>query len=191
MHRPLAIAVRPFLVAAGILMLTAAITLAGCAGGSGDGEDAGTAAGSDPAAAGGGSGEGPSPEQEEQMLKWADCLREHGMDVSVDGGRFQMRGQGDQAAAQEAQEACRDLAPEGMGAGGTASPEQKREMLEYIQCLRGEGIELSDPDPETGSPASEDARKFMNPDADMQAAMEACKDARPSRMMLQSGGGSE
>lgn len=182
------IAGRPFAVAAGMLLLVAAIVLAGCAGGT-DGGD--TAEGAEPAAAAGGGGGQPSAEQEEQMLAYADCLREHGMDVSVDGGRFSMRGGADPGAAEEAQEACRDLAPEGMGAGATISPEQKQQMLEYIQCLRGEGIELSDPDPETGSPTSEDARKFMNPDADMEAAMEACRDVRPSRMMLQAGGGSE
>lgn len=129
-------------------------------------------------------GEAPAKDPEERQLQFTSCLRDNGVDIpdSGDGGvRFKANSEADREEMQEAMDACRQYAPGGEE-GFRMTEEQKQEMAAYIDCLQKEGVEVSDPDPETGMPT--DGEVFMEPDDDTKAAMEACKDKRPDRMMV-------
>ena len=51
---------------------------------------------------------------------------------------------------QEAQEACQDLMPTGLGKPGDIPQEQRDAMLAFAQCMREHGIDMPDPQFETG-----------------------------------------
>ena len=89
---------------------------------------------------------------EEQALKFAQCMRDQGVDMpdpEIDGGRISQRinakpGQDVQAA----QEACKEYAPSGP-AGGKLDQEARDRMLEHAQCMRDNGVEkFPDPNPD-------------------------------------------
>jgi hypothetical protein len=104
----------------------------------------------------GGSGSGDGDDPQAQMLAFAQCMREHGVDMpdpEVDSkGRVRMRiGDKDtpRATAEAAQKACEDKAPK-MGGGGGGNDEAFQEYgLKLAQCMRQHGIEKF-PDPTSG-----------------------------------------
>jgi hypothetical protein len=121
----------------------AALALTAC-GGSGGGTGTGT-----------GSGSGDGDDAQSQMLAFAQCMREHGVDMpdpEVDSkGRVRMRiGSKDtpRATMEAAQQACQDKMPK-MGGGGDAgddNPQFQEYGLKLAQCMREHGIEKF-PDP--------------------------------------------
>jgi hypothetical protein len=100
-----------------------------------------------------GSGTGDSDDPQTAMLAFAQCMREHGVDMpdpEVDAkGRVRMRiGDRDtpRATMEAAQEACRDKMPE-RGGGNAGDDEQAQEYgLKLAECMREHGIEKF-PDP--------------------------------------------
>lgn len=104
----------------------AAGLLAGCGGASG--EDAGTS---------GGAGD--------RAVRFAACMRENGVPDfpdPVDGRITLRRMPADPAAMRAAQEACRDLAPQ-----GGATPQMQEQLLAFCACMRDNGVP-DFPDPE-------------------------------------------
>jgi uncharacterized protein (DUF305 family) len=95
-----------------------------------------------------GSGGASPKERREAELKFAQCMREHGVDMPDPvNGRFDLKVKpGDQKKAGEAQRACQkylqDVAPR-------MSEEQQAKMreaaLDYAKCMREHGIEMADP----------------------------------------------
>ncbi|WP_328469580.1 hypothetical protein OHA21_02220 [Actinoplanes sp. NBC_00393] len=143
---------RRLMILAGILL-----ALAGCA-----------AEKEEPAAA-------PSMDPHARSLKFAECLREQGLDVPdpEPGKGFTMKfGPGtDQAAVQKAMEACREWAPTGVTGGGNGpDPQQEERMRAYAQCMRDNGVE-SFPDPEGGMVRLDQS---SGGDPDFEAAEKAC-----------------
>jgi hypothetical protein len=86
-------------------------------------------------------------------LKFAECLREQGLeapDPEPGKGMTLKFGPGsDQQKVQAAMETCREWAPAGMTGGGAADPARDEKMREYAQCMRDNGV-ASFPDPEGG-----------------------------------------
>jgi len=86
---------------------------------------------------------------EEAMLEWAQCMRDHGVDVpDPDDGRVTVDGSGvsreQLAAAEQACEQWQRMAqPEDGGTPLTA--EQKQSFLDQAQCMRDRGWNVSDP----------------------------------------------
>jgi len=121
-----------------------------------------------------------SADPSEQMLKFTQCLRDHGLEVQDPGadGLPKLNPSTDPQKRQQALDACRPLAPGALASGGLTN-DDKNQMLAYIQCLRGQGISIADPDPKTGLPQTQDLNKFRNPDPAMLKAMDVCKDKRP------------
>jgi hypothetical protein len=106
-------------------------------------------------------GDNAEKDPEEAALAFARCMREHGVDMpdpQVDEGgrmRFEARGAGPGAGEEDfakAHEACQDL----LGEAGpqNLSPEDRKAMQDamvaYARCMREHGIDMPDPDPETG-----------------------------------------
>lgn len=121
----------------------AALALSACGSGSGTGTT-GTS--------GAGSGDGDDPQA--AMLAFAQCMREHGVDMpdpEVDSkGRVRMRIGGKDtppATMEAAQKACEDKMPKtGNGGDGDADPAFQEYGLKLAKCMREHGIEKF-PDP--------------------------------------------
>lgn len=120
----------------------------------------------------------------EQGRKFAQCMRDHGVDMpdpeSEGGGRIKMRvaaENADSAKVDKAMEACRSLSPFGEK-GRDLTPEQQERMRAFTQCMRDNGVDMPDPDfsagggIKIGGPDS----KLKPDDPKVQKAVEACRD---------------
>ncbi len=142
-----------------------------------------------------------SPEdREEAMLEFAECMRDHGVDMQDpqfggdgEGGMIVVEEQAaDRDEMQAAQEACEPILEDAMG-DLQLDPEQEAEMreelLEFAECMRDHGIDM--PDPVFG----DDGRVTMEAapgerfepgeeDEEFRAASEACGRERGPGMVL-------
>jgi hypothetical protein len=153
------------------LLLT--LTLTGCGTSDDGGDGVASAGGTSAAAAGGGEELGP----DEMGVKFAQCMRENGVDMEdpEPGGGIQLKvgPETSQETVQKAMEACREFNPQ---ENGSAKPDPEREAAfrEYAQCMRDNGVEAF-PDPEPGSPGVKITGEVGN-DPDFQAAQQACQE---------------
>ena len=143
-----------------------ALALAGCGA-----DDPGVAtAGGDPAA-----GAAPSLSREEQGLKWAQCMRENGVDVPDpkpgQGIRMTMRPGGEEKMA-KAREACKEWQPTGGERAGGRDDEHLRAIA---ACMRENGVE-DFPDPDGGMMR---ITKDVGDDPDFAAARKKCRLDQP------------
>jgi hypothetical protein len=144
---------------AGAVLVTGGLALAACGGGGGD--DGVATLGGDAAGENDNGDESGEKDPEEALQKWAECMREHGVDVpdpqvEDDGGPVIIQGPRDGAAAdreaaEEAQAACAKYM-EGVVNDGdrpARDPEQEQAMrewaLDFAECMRDEGIDFPDP----------------------------------------------
>ena len=188
---------------AAVAALTLAL-LAGCGSGSdGEGEEI-ASAGKDSTensrtdraesgAAGGSTGrsKGMSKEDQKLHLKFASCMREQGIDMpdpAGDGKPQRAIRIDDPEKMEAAMEECREFAPK-MGRGELKVSEKDKEaMRKFAQCMRDEGLEVGDPDPETGMPPAEDMQQILGPEAEsdpvVAKALEACEQYRPNQIAV-------
>ncbi|WP_030717430.1 hypothetical protein [Streptomyces sp. NRRL S-237] len=85
----------------------------------------------------------------DNAVKMRQCLREHGMDVpdpepGQDPRGMTVGGNADPQKMQEAMKACG--ASTGSGAGREPTQEEKDKELEWIRCMRENGVDLKDPE---------------------------------------------
>jgi hypothetical protein len=128
-----------------------------------------------------------SPEdREEAMLEFAQCMRDHGVDM--EDPQFDGEGRGgidlqvtpeNEDEVDAAQEACQSILEDTMGEL-EMDPEQEAEMreqmLEYAQCMRDHGVDMPDPQFEDGGFV---VQEDVSNDPDFEAADEEC---RPEEM---------
>jgi hypothetical protein len=149
------------------------LALAGC--GSDDGGDQ-VASAADPTG-GPGASASPTISLDEMQVKFAQCLRDNGLDVpDPEPGKGMMLRFGpgtDQGAVEKAMEACREYNPQANGAA-PANPQQEENGRKYAQCMRENGVEAF-PDPEPGQRGLRITGEVGN-DPDFQAAQEKCQD---------------
>jgi hypothetical protein len=136
-----------------------------------------------------------SMDPEEAALAFAECMREHGVDmpdpqvgsngdfrVTVNGGPGSL----DMAEMQAAQEACQHLMPGPMGEPRELTAEEKDAMLGFAQCMRNNGIDMPDPvfegggmvrigGPATAAGGNGEGPAFDPRSEEFQAASEACR----------------
>ncbi|MBO3737964.1 hypothetical protein [Actinoplanes flavus] len=138
-----------------IVGVALALVLGGCAGG----EKPSTA---------------PSADPDARNLRFAQCLREQGLDVPDPepgkGMTLKFGPDSDQRKVQAAMEACREWAPSGALGGGAPDPKQEERMREQSQCMRDNGVEAF-PDPENGGIRIDGG---VAEDPDFEAAEKAC-----------------
>lgn len=147
---------------------------------SGSSSDSGTVASS--------SEDDPAASPREQGVKFAECMRDNGVDDFPDpdaSGTLTFDGvvngsslDPSSAAFEAAMDACKDLEPPGF-AGGERSVQEQTAALEFAQCIRDNGVE-DFPDPANGEPlvntnripsaATEEGMTILH------AAMEKCSD---------------
>ncbi|WP_158840208.1 hypothetical protein [Saccharothrix deserti] len=119
--------------------------------------------------------------QEDRSREFARCMRDNGVDVpdpDPAGGKWGGLGKVDRTDpdVEKAIEACREFMPGG-GDLSKLDPEMMDRLREFTQCLRDNGVEVSDPDPNGGKlsglgQVDRDSPAF-------QAAMKACQDKLP------------
>ncbi|MEU8195345.1 hypothetical protein AB0C10_16340 [Microbispora amethystogenes] len=95
-----------------------------------------------------------STDLREAQLKFAQCMREHGVDMPDPdaSGRVQIRGRkGEEATTREAMRACEHFMKNAVGdRAGADDPRERDRMLKFAQCMREHGIDMADPKPGEG-----------------------------------------
>ncbi|MCX5359817.1 hypothetical protein OG864_14020 [Streptomyces sp. NBC_00124] len=87
--------------------------------------------------------------RDEQAVKFAECLREHGVEVAdpEEGKGIRITGRLPKSKVDAAMEACREYNP--MQEGASQDPEIEERMRKMARCMRDNGVEEF-PDPEPG-----------------------------------------
>jgi hypothetical protein len=121
-----------------------ALALTGCGSGDGGGSDVASVGGGDKTSA----AAQPSADSQGKALKFAQCMRENGIDMPDpdSSGKMAMTFDAPQEKVKAAQEACRQYAPSG-GQQIRDDPEMAANLRKLAQCMRDNGVE-SYPDPE-------------------------------------------
>ncbi|WP_432934035.1 hypothetical protein ACQPZZ_19595 [Microbispora sp. CA-135349] len=124
----------------------------------------------------------PSPgtvDRQEAQLKFAQCMREHGVDMPDPGpdGRVRIMGKkGEEAVMRKAMQACEHFMKDAVGDKlGGDDPQVRDRMVKFAQCMREHGIDIPDPAPGQGiqfklKPGQEKA---------MEEAQKACEELAP------------
>lgn len=131
----------------GAVLIAVGLLTAGCASGVAD--------------AGGGGGSAAATETdsapsrpEESMLAFAQCMREHGVDMpdpqfKEGGGFMAVEIDPQDGDFQEAEQACKHLMAGAVAEARDIDPERMKEMeermLAFAECMRGHGIDFPDP----------------------------------------------
>jgi hypothetical protein len=134
---------RLFALAAGMLPVLALSACGGTAGDTGVASAAGGAAGASASAA-------PSASASSDPLKFAQCMREHGIDMAdpETGGKVQIRiKSADKTKLEGAQKACGKYMQGGGPFGGKSDPKARDALLKFAQCMREHGVNMPDPQP--------------------------------------------
>jgi hypothetical protein len=86
---------------------------------------------------------------QDQLLKWAQCMRQHGVDVPDPvNGRIVFHGNRpdpNSSQFQAAQNACKRYQPNGGNGTDRSNQQQLDQMTKFAQCMREHGIAMSDP----------------------------------------------
>jgi hypothetical protein len=136
-----------------------------------------------------------SVDPEEQARAFAQCMREHGVDMpdpeTVGGGGSGSGGGGVRitvtgapgAGMDAAMNACKDKLPNG-GTPPSMSPEQQEQLRAFAQCMRDHGVDMPDPDPNSGGLriSSSGGPAFGPDDPTFKAAQEACQEKLPGAL---------
>ena len=162
--------------------LLLALALAGCAK---QPSSNGVASAGGPASSAATPSAGPSLSVQDKALKFAACMREHGVqmeDPEVDGeGHVSIRvgGEGtgpiDRDKMDAAQKACEQYAPFGDHDNGQPDPQMEENARKMAQCMRDNGVE-NFPDPDGGRVTIDGS---IANDPDFQKAQEACSKLMP------------
>jgi pyruvate/2-oxoglutarate dehydrogenase complex dihydrolipoamide acyltransferase (E2) component len=133
--------------------------------------------------------------------QFAQCMREHGIDMpdpKVSGGKgmITIGGQGkpqDQQQLDAAQKACQHFIDVVQGARRDLDPAQEKKLrdqaLKFAKCMRDHGINMPDPQFQSGGRVSQKLEANPN-DPRFQAAQKACQKLAPSPIGGKGAGGS-
>jgi hypothetical protein len=164
-------------------LLALALGAAACGSGGKDGGIA-TAGGAKPAPAGSAAATA-SADREEAVRQFAQCMRDNGVDVpdpdpNAPGMGFARGGQLDlnNPTFQKALEACRSKLPNG-GAPPSLSPEQLDALRAFTQCMRDNGVEVPDPDPNAPFLGLARGGRIDMDNPNFRKAFDACRDKLP------------
>jgi hypothetical protein len=106
-----------------------------------------------------GTGANKNDTDQDKAVKFAECIREHGVPHFPDPdakGDFVFGIDVSPAVWQKAVDACKDLQPPG-ALSGKRSPKQQSAALRFAQCVRGNGVK-DFPDPANGEPLIDTTR---------------------------------
>jgi hypothetical protein len=180
-----------------------ALSLAAC-GSNGGKSQVATAGGTASASGGSGTGQKASAmSTEEKMRRFTACMQENGVDMVIAGAAGGVRA-GDKGAAppkagsdsggsgrsleddpkfKNAIEACRQYEPSG-GEAPKPNPEQLEKLRAFTKCMRENGVDMPDPQGDTGGGAIAlgDGPNGVDPTSSkFKKAEEECRDLMPGR----------
>lgn len=169
-----------------VLLLLLLGSAVGCRGAS---RGPGVASGGDAGGASASARPSGAADNEERRRQFAECMRDHGLEIDdpdPNGGAVRVQasaGAQESAKGKDAMRACQQYLPAGKLTN--TDPQQMEQLRRFAACMREHGIEMSDPDPNSGGalqlPKGDGAGKF-NPDGPaFQRAEQACKDTLPGR----------
>ncbi|GAA4717508.1 hypothetical protein Prum_020440 [Phytohabitans rumicis] len=164
------------------LGLLLCLAVAGCGGADGD-DGIATAGGTPSASASAGGDKGTD---QENMLKYAQCMRDNGVpdfpDPKMEGGgiSFSLPQGADKAKVDAAQEKCKSHLPNG-GEAPKADPERLEQMRKLSECMRANGVpNFPDPSEDGGIALDMSKLGLSGPDdPKLKAAEEKCKSFQP------------
>lgn len=162
----------------GIIVLALAVTLAACGGGSSS-SDPSTTAGT--TSSGGSHSSGPSNGATQQALKYASCMRSHGVTKFPDPtpGKQEQIGQSgldtNSPAYQAAATACEKYLPRtGNNTSQGGSSAGQSQQLKFAECMRKHGVPKF-PDPSSSGGQQSVTQYGINPNSpSFQKANQAC-----------------
>ncbi|GAA1007215.1 hypothetical protein GCM10009556_017740 [Acrocarpospora pleiomorpha] len=135
----------------------------------------------------------PSPTSSGDPLKFAQCMRENGVDMpdpEPGGNQVMIRQKkGQEAVTEKALKACEQYRPIVDGKNVDDGKLQD-EMLKFAQCMRDNGVDM--PDPQVDGGRVRMGGPGMDPDSPVfKKAEEACRDLAPGggKMVGGTGGG--
>lgn len=124
----------------------------------------------------GGGASSAAADRDEMGVKFAQCLREHGVNVKDPepgkGLQFTQRG-GEPGLLDKAMEACRKYDPQANSSAGP-DPRQEERGRKFAECMRKNGVEKF-PDPKPGQRGIRITGE-VGEDPDFQKAQKACQD---------------
>ncbi|GLW07910.1 hypothetical protein Misp01_30400 [Microtetraspora sp. NBRC 13810] len=123
----------------------------------------------------------PSPTASSDPLKFAQCMRENGVDMKdpVD-GRIQIRAKGaDQGLMEAAQKACGKYL-QGGKLDARQDPEARDRLVKFAECMRKNGVDMEDPDFADGGGIKITRPKGGDSEA-FETAMKTCQELLPGR----------
>jgi hypothetical protein len=161
------------------LLLTLAV---GC--GSSGNNDSGVAS----AGGNGKASSAPSADPTNDPLKFAQCMRSHGVDVpdpDPNGGGYQAMAQAVRKAPKDKRNAALNACQKYLGGviAEKNSPQYQDAVVKYVKCLQQHGAKIDDPDPSTGRIPKDSAQKLAHPDATTQKALTACVADKPGSIL--------
>ena len=137
------------LASGGAVVLIGAVALSGCSGGGKGTNGVATAGGTAKPSA----SASPSVSAEEASLKFAQCMRAHGVDMpdpetnGRGGVSIMIRGGASPQVVQRAQKACEKYMPRlGRSGPGKLDAAAQDRALKFAQCMRDHGVDMPDPD---------------------------------------------
>ncbi|PSK95400.1 hypothetical protein CLV63_11560 [Murinocardiopsis flavida] len=122
---------------------------------------------------GGASGDAAGMSAHEKGVKFAECMRENGVDMEdpEPGKGVMVKGKkGGEEGMDKAMEACEEYAP--TGERGKKDPEMAKKQQEFAECMRENDVDF--PDPEPGQMGIRMDKKTAE-DPDFDAAMKECQ----------------
>ena len=125
---------------------------------------------------------------EQMALKWAQCMRDHGIDVPdpTQGGGVTVNGgqAPDQQQTQDAMNACKQYQPRGGNGPGKADQKTLDQLAKFAQCMRDHGIPMQDPKTSGGGvQMTTGGEGSVDPNSDQfHQAQQACQHLMPSQM---------
>jgi hypothetical protein len=161
-----------------VTLVAVALLVAGCGGSK-------KADATPPPTASGGSGSGGGQSKSsEQLVKYAQCMRSHGLSDFPDpvNGQLSLRVtkgsdlDPNSSAFKSAAQACQSLAPAGLQRGSGQSTQQQTQFLKFAQCMRKHGVS-NFPDPQAGGFLIQGSIQ-QNPN--FGSAMQACRPLLPA-----------
>jgi len=152
------------------------LALAGCGGANEDGGASANGGSASPSAS-----TSASMDPEEAALKFAQCMRKHGIDMpdpKVGGGKVNIKINAKgvpRSKLQGAQKACQHFMAAGGKGPAADDPKARDQLLKFAQCMREHGIDMADPKPGQGV----DLRVPKGSRAKLEAAQKACQKFQP------------
>jgi hypothetical protein len=118
----------------------------------------------------------------EQMRRFAQCMREHGVDMpdpDPNGGNVKVMTSAGSGQGQAAIQACQAYLPSSVLS--TPDPHQLEQLRQFAQCMREHGVDMPDPDPNSGGLQVRKNGAGSPDDPAFNAAETACKGKLPGK----------